>query len=108
VDVWIVSGDKSAGVAVMLRPGAPAVGVRHGEYFATEESRRSFEAAVARAAGRRMYSLCLTPELAGAKKLIEARGLKVVGETPVAIPYYSTETAVLPMTLLEVRPANEP
>ena len=106
VDVWVVSGDKAAGVAALLRPDAPAIGVRHGEYFATEESRRSFAQAVERAAGRRMYSLCLTPELEGATKYIESRGLKVVGQTAVSIPYYSTETVVLPMTLLEVRPAN--
>ena len=105
VDVWIVGGDKAAGVAALLRPDAPAIGVRHGEYFATEESRRSFARAVERAAARRMYSLCLTPELEGAKKYIESRGLKVVGQTPVSIPYYSAGT-VLPMTLLEVRPAN--
>ena len=54
-----------------------------------------------------MYSLCLTPQLEEAKKYIESRGLKVVAETPVSIPYYSTETTVLPMTLIEVRPANE-
>lgn len=108
VEVWIVSGVKATGVQVLLRPDAPAINVRQGEYFATPESRRSFEAAVARAAGRRMYSLCLTPELAEAKKFIEARGLKVVGETPVSIPYYSTETTVFPMTLIEVRAANEP
>ena len=102
-----MSGDKSAGVAVLLRPGAPAIGVRHGEYFATPESRRSFNAAMARAAAGRMYSLCLTPELEGTKKYIESRGLKVVGEIAVTIPYYSTETTVLPMTLIEVRPANE-
>lgn len=108
VEVWIVSGDKTAGVQVMLRPDAPAIGVRHGEYFATEESRRSFAAAIARAAGRRMYSLSLTPELEVTKRYIESRGLKVVGETPVSISYYSAEATVLPMTLLEVRPANEP
>jgi hypothetical protein len=107
VDVWIVSGDKGAGVEALVRPDAPAIGVRHGEFFATEESRRSFAAAVERAAGRRMYSLCLTPEIEVAKKYIESRGLKVVGETPVSIPYYSRET-VLPMTLLEVRPASAP
>ena len=105
VEVWIVSGDKTAGVEVMLRPDAPAIGVRHGEYFANEESRRSFAAAMARAAGRRMYSLCLTPELEVTEKYIEARGLKVVSRTPVSIPYYSTET-VLPMTLVEVKPTN--
>jgi hypothetical protein len=107
VGVWIVSGDKSSGVQVLVRPDAPAIGVRHGEYFATPESKRSFAEAIGRAAGRRMYSLCLTPELDGTKKYIESRGLRVVGETPLSIPYYSGET-VLPMTLIEVRPADAP
>ena len=107
VDVWVVSGDKTAGVAGLLRPDAPSIGVRHGEFTATDESKRSVAAAVARAGVGRMYSLCLTAQLAEAKKYIESRGLKVVAETPVSIPYYSTETTVLRMTLIEVRPANE-
>lgn len=108
VEVWIVSGDKTAGVEVMVRPDAPAIGVRHGEFVATEESRRSFASAVERFAGRKMYSLSLTPELETTKKYLETRGLNIVGETPVSVPYYSTEATVLPMTLLEVRAANEP
>lgn len=107
VEVWIVSGVKSAGVQGLLRPDVPAVGLRWGEFFATEESRRSFDAAVARLAGRRMYSLCLTPDAAEAKKAIESRGLKVAGETQVTVPFFSTQTTVLPMTLIEVRPATE-
>jgi hypothetical protein len=107
VGAWVVSGDKAAGVAIMLRPDVPALGVRHGEFFASEESRRSFARALERAAERRVYSLCLAPDIEAATNYLGARGLKVVGETPVSIPYYSTGT-VLPMTLLEVRPADEP
>ncbi|HLL77213.1 MAG TPA: hypothetical protein VK421_18310, partial [Pyrinomonadaceae bacterium] len=108
VGVWIVGGVKAAGVQALLRPDVPAIGLRWGEFFVTGESRRSFDAALERAAGRRMYSLCLSQEVGEVRNVLEARGLKVVGETPVTIPYYSTETTVIPMILLEVRPAKEP
>jgi hypothetical protein len=123
VPVWVESGAKTNGMEVMLNGRAPVISVSHPEYFATREARRQFvrrvdEAVGAEAnktagvgadeaAGVKMFSLCFPEDLSAAKEAIAARGLEVVGASPIQIPYFSPRH-VIGMMLLEVSRPREP
>jgi hypothetical protein len=105
VGVWVSSGIKASAMEALLRPDAAIIGVRGEEFFATDESRRAFDETIARAAGKRMMSLCFAEDVEGARRAIEARGLRIVSETPFTVPYFSNSNRI-PMRLLEVERAQ--
>ena len=101
VGVWVESGMKTNGVEALLSPGTPVLGARHHEFFTTDESRRRFAEAVARAGDARALSLCLPEELPAALAVVRARGLGVERHAHIEIPFFSARRRV-GMMLLEV------
>jgi hypothetical protein len=102
VGVWIGTGVKTNAIAVMLRPDVPAIGINQREFFVTPESRERFKQTLAKAEGKRMFSLTLPDNVEKAKLILRDRGLIVVNETPVEIPYYSPR-ARIGAALLELK-----
>jgi len=101
VGVWVESGMKSNGVEALLSPETPVLGVRHHEFFTTDESWRRFAGAVGAARGRRALSLCLPEELPAAVAVVRSRGLSVERSTPFELPFFSERRGV-GMMLLEI------
>ena len=102
VDVWIECGTLTSGIAVMLRPDAPAVGVRNYEFFTSRAAVDKYLAALDRAASRRMYALAHPADAASCAQVLKDRGLLIAGSTPLRVPYYSPHN-VFEMSLLEIR-----
>ena len=89
VEVWIGSSIKTSAITVMLRPDAPTIGVNHGEFFVTPESREKFRQALARADGKRVFSFAFNETFEEAKALLRRRGFEVKEVVALDIPYYS-------------------
>jgi hypothetical protein len=102
VGVWIGTGVKTNAITVMLRPDLPTIGINQREFFVTPESRERFKQTLAQAEGKRMFSLTLPDNVGKAKLILRDRGLIVVNETPVEIPYYSPR-ARIGAALLELK-----
>jgi hypothetical protein len=101
VDAWVVSGVKTNGVEVLLRPDVPMLAVNNLEYFDRPASRRRLAGALERLRGRRVYSLCLTEDLASSLDLLRRRRLVPGASRRVIVPFFSARTR-LDMTLVEV------
>jgi hypothetical protein len=101
VEVWIESGIKTSGIAVMLKEEAAFINVRNEEYFVSRESRDRFERALARAAGRRMFTLCFAENCDAALDALKGRSFTVISSTPLKLPFYSRQH-LIPLSLLEV------
>jgi hypothetical protein len=99
--VWVESGMKSNGVEALLSPRTPVLGVRHQEFFTTDEAWRRFVEAVGAAGDARALSLCLPEDLPSALAVVRGRGLGVERFTPVEVPFFSERRRV-GMMLLEV------
>ena len=102
VGVWIGSDVKTNAITVMLRPDVPAIGINQREFFVTPESRDRFKKTLAQAEGKRMFSLAFPENVQKAKLILRDRGLVVVNESPVEIPYYSPQ-ARIGVALLELK-----
>ncbi len=107
VPVWIESSVKTSGIEALLNERAGIISVSHPEYFYTRQSRQRFIRAIEESPSDRMFSLCLTEELASAKQAIVVRGLGVGHVTPVDIPFFSPRDRI-GMMLIEVFRPNEP
>lgn len=94
VDVWIISSIKTSGLAVLLKPGAPMIGVNTYEFFDNQTSRAKFDQALESAAGKRMFSLALAGDLEASKVNLHRRGLVTVQINPIQIPFYSYQTVI--------------
>ncbi len=102
VGVWIGSDVKTNAITVMLRPDVPAIGINQREFFVTPESRERFKKTLAQTEGKRMFSLAFPENVQKAKLILRDRGLVVVKETPVEIPYYSPRARIA-LALLELK-----
>ncbi len=107
VPVWIESSVKTSGIEALLNERAAIISVSHPEYFYTRQSRQRFIQAIEDLPSDRMFSLCLTEELASAKQAIIARGLEVGNVTGVDIPFFSPRDRI-GMMLIEVLRPQEP
>ncbi|MFL6228543.1 MAG: hypothetical protein ACJ741_07160 [Pyrinomonadaceae bacterium] len=105
VGVWIGSGIKSSAPEIMLRPDLPVIGLREENFFATDEARAGFAAAVARAGGKNMRSLCLVDELPACREALARHGFTVTGESAFVLPYFSLHNLIT-FHLLEVAPRD--
>ncbi|HZB45064.1 MAG TPA: hypothetical protein VE360_07465 [Pyrinomonadaceae bacterium] len=101
VDAWVVSGVKTNGVEVLLRPDVPMLAVNNLEYFDRPASRRRLAGALERLRGRRVYSLTLTEDLGPSLDLLRRRRLVPGASRRVIVPFFSARTR-LDMTLVEV------
>ena len=92
VDAWVVSGVKTNGVEVLLRPDVPMLAVNNLEYFDRPDSRRRFARALETLRGKRIYSLSLTEDLNSSLEYLRRRRL-VVGEVKTfTLPFFSART----------------
>lgn len=105
VEVWVVSGEKTAGLMPLLNRRAPFVNVRTPEYFITEAAREKYERALQRFDGRRMYSFALPGDFGAALFELRFRGLAPGRVERAEIPFYSTTTRV-PVYFFEVTRAD--
>jgi hypothetical protein len=101
VEAWVVSGVKTNGVEVLLRPDVPMLAVNNLEYFDRRRPLESFARAADALRGRRVYSLTMAEDLGTALDLIRRRGLEVGRTTPLRVPFYSARTE-FNMVLVEV------
>ncbi|MFN2493510.1 MAG: hypothetical protein ABR501_11585 [Pyrinomonadaceae bacterium] len=101
VQVWIISSIKTSGLAVLLKPDAPMIGVNNLEFFHNQESRERFNRALQSAAGKRMFSLALAGDLETAKANLRRSGFAVAEITPMQIPFYSAQGTIA-VHLIEV------
>jgi hypothetical protein len=105
VGVWVWCGIKTPGVEALLRPGLPVIGVRQDDYFASDEARRGYADALARAAGESMWSLCIPEDMSACRSVAAGRGLAVARDLPISIPYYSPNRKIA-MRLIELTRAD--
>ena len=103
VGTWVESCPKSNGFAALVAPGAPAVTVKHHEYFATRAGRGRFVRAVMSAPAP-LLSLCLPEDLSQGKALVESRGLAVGRVVPVELPFFSQRRRIGMMLVEVLRP----
>ena len=106
VEVWIESSIKTASLEIMLNRRAPVIGLRSYESFSSPESRARFVGAVKGAAGKRMFTLCFTEDLADAIATIEKRGLIAGAQTPLSLAFYSPDYR-LELIMIEVSGAEQ-
>jgi hypothetical protein len=105
VEVWIVSSMKTASIEALLQPRAPIIGVNTGEYFVSPTARAQFDQALARATGKRIFSLAFAEDLATATATLRSHGLSPKESVPVELPFYAPD-AVIKMFLIAVEPAE--
>ncbi|MDT5269442.1 MAG: hypothetical protein QOH49_1628 [Acidobacteriota bacterium] len=101
VDAWVVSGVKTNGVEVLLRPDVPMLAVNNLEYFDRRRSLERFARAAEQLRGRGVYSLAMAEDLDAALGLIRRRGLGVGATRRLRVPFYSARTE-FDMVLIEV------
>jgi hypothetical protein len=89
VDVWVVSGSKTAGLIPFLNDRAPVVGVRSAGIFVMEASRREFARTLERFEGRAMYSIALPEDYEGAVAALHNAGLKPGPSETVVFPFFA-------------------
>ncbi|HEX8650016.1 MAG TPA: hypothetical protein VF708_04185 [Pyrinomonadaceae bacterium] len=108
VDVWINSYYTTSGVEVMLKSDIPMLSVSdyisHFDFLETEESKQRFADALAYSQGKRMFSLCNAPDAKKAVKYITRTGLTVGKIVPFELFYYSQQTRLKKLLLIEVLP----
>lgn len=101
VDAWVVSGVKTNGVEVLLRPDVPMLAVNNLEYFDRRRSLERFARAAEDLRGRGVYALVMTDDLDSALGLIRRRGLGVGATRRLRVRFYSARTE-FDMALIEV------
>lgn len=103
VEVWVIGDVKTNGVAMMLKPEIPMVGVHNIEHFATAASNLRYARTLDALASRKMYSLCSTENLARCESLIRQGGLRIISVAPFRVGFFSA-TTVLDLHLFQLRP----
>jgi len=101
VEVWIESSMKTVSLEILLNDKAPVIGLRSHESFAVRDARLRFASALDRAAGKRMFTICLSDDLAESLEFIKLRGLVAGAQTPMLLPFYSRDIG-LALILIEV------
>ncbi|HVS21871.1 MAG TPA: hypothetical protein VHD88_08490 [Pyrinomonadaceae bacterium] len=94
VEVWVVSGAKTAGLMPMLNDRAPFVGVRSLGLFLAAPTREEFARALNRFEGKRMYSLALPQDFEATLSTLRSVGLQAGPITNVEIPLFAPSNVV--------------
>lgn len=89
VEVWVVSGSKTAGLLPFLNDRAPAIGVRSAGIFVMEASRREFARTLERFEGRAMYSIAIPEDYEGAVAALRNAGLKPGRSETITFPFFA-------------------
>ena len=94
VEVWVVSGSKTAGLLPFLNDRAPVLGVRSAGIFTMEASRRDFARTLSRYQGKKMYSIALPSDLDDAVAALHNAGLEAGPSTRLVIPFFAPPHSV--------------
>lgn len=105
VGAWVDTTFKTTGFMALLKPDAPIMGARAYEYFASQPGRDLFEARIAGAQGRRLFTLADPASLQDARDTAAKRGLTFIAMRPITIPFYS-DTTKFGLVLVELSPAT--
>jgi len=89
VDLWIVSGSKTAGLLPFLNNRAPVLGVRSAGIFTMDASRREFERLFDLHQGQRIYSLTLPEDHEEALKSLHTAGLRAGEPRMINLPFFA-------------------
>lgn len=95
VEVWVVSGAKTAGLMYLLNDKPPFVGVRSAGLFLAPANREAFETTLTRYEGKKMWSLALPSDYAEALLSLRNVGLNVGRAESVVIPFFSADDRVI-------------
>lgn len=106
VGLWIDTTIKTSGIAGLLAPRIPALGVRVPEYFVTSAARKRFAELLRAQQTKHMFTLTDRANLESARNSLAARGLIMGASHPVSIYYYS-HTLKFDLLLVEVLPLVE-
>jgi hypothetical protein len=106
VEVWIESVAESSMMMVMIKNDAPMISVFRQEFVVTEASKEKFKQLLSEVAGKRMFSLCESPDVELAKSNLKAQGFTIRNAVPILLPYYSYNIK-LDMLMLEVEPPDQ-
>ena len=106
VEVWLESSMKTASLEILLNDKVPVIGLRSHESFAVRDGRVRFINALEQAAGKRMFTLCLSDDLTESLDFIKLRGLTAGAQTPLMLPFYSSDLR-LALIIIEVSGAEQ-
>ena len=103
VDCWVETTYKTSAFAALLKPEAPALGVRLDQYFLTPVARQKFTEVTNAHRGQRMFTLTDQEHYEKAREDLAVRNLKMGHSYPVSISYFSKSTT-FELLLVEVLP----
>jgi hypothetical protein len=101
VDLWIVSGSKTAGLLPFLNRRAPVLGVRSAGIFTMDASRREFARLFGLREGQRIYSLTLPEDHDEALKALHTAGLRAGEPKMINLPFFAP-SHIVHVNLFEV------
>src|SRR5207302_4246069 len=109
VEVWVVSGSKTAGLLPFLNDRAPVLGVRSAGIFTMAASQREFARTLSLYQGQKMYSVALPSDLDDAVAALHNAGLEAGPSTRLVVPFFAPSHSV-EICFFEVRaqPATTP
>ena len=94
VEVWVVSGSKTAGLLPFLNDRAPVLGVRSAGIFTMAASQREFARTLSLYQGQKMYSVALPSDLDDAVAALHNAGLEAGPTTKLNIPFFAPPHSV--------------
>jgi hypothetical protein len=103
-DVWVNSSPMTAGPQVLLRPDAPQLCIYMPEFFETAQARERFAAAVRRAEGKRLVTLCMESWFDFCTAHIRRVGFSVGAVVPFRPLFFSADARMHTMFYMEVLP----
>jgi len=89
VDVWVVSGSKTAGPLPFLNDQAPVLGVRSAGIMSMEPSRRELKRTLDMYEHKRIYSMAIPEDYEESLKALRSVGLSVGEVETVVIPFFA-------------------
>jgi hypothetical protein len=95
IEVWIVSGSKTAGLMPFLNERAPVLGVRSPEIYSMEASRRGFAGALDSYKGRQMYSLATPDDYEASLAALQKVDLTVGPRETIVLPIFAPSHTVI-------------
>lgn len=102
VNVWIVSGSKTAGPMILLNEKPPFIGVRSAGLFLAPETREVFKSKLGAFGGQQLSSLALYEDFPDAVYALRQAGLGVGHIENVTIPFFSKRDDLVQAAFFEV------
>jgi len=102
VDVWVVSGSKTAGLLPFLNDQAPVLGLRSAGIISMEPSRREFARMLDTYAGKRIYSLAFPEDYEESVKVLRSVGIGAGPVETVVVPFFGP-SPLLTLYIFEIQ-----